>query len=154
MSVLRLIGITGLLLGLAAAPAAAQGRGDHDTPATQGGANGWQYRAQNCRASGDGWVMCRDANGYWQRDHYDPGWSSDYGYSGNFGYGGGYGNGGGYGVLPPQVIVHNLYRSGFSSISQPLLAGQFYQVKAIDPNGRKVKLYVDAYYGRIAKVKD
>jgi uncharacterized membrane protein YkoI len=34
-----------------------------------------------------------------------------------------------------------------------VLAGQFYQVKALDPYGRKVKIYVDAYSGRIAKVK-
>jgi uncharacterized membrane protein YkoI len=34
-----------------------------------------------------------------------------------------------------------------------VLAGRFYQVKALDPYGRKVKLYVDAYDGRIANVK-
>jgi Peptidase propeptide and YPEB domain len=42
---------------------------------------------------------------------------------------------------------------GFSNISRPALAGQFYQVKARDPNGHRVKLYIDAYSGRIVKVK-
>ena len=133
----RCIGIAGLLLGVAAAtPAAAQGRGDHDTPATQG-PSGWQYGAPGCRTSADGWVMCRDSNGYWQRDRYDPD------------FGGGYG----YDVLPPHVIVRDLQRNDFTYISQPLLEGRFYQVKALDPYGRNVKLYVDAYSGRIAKVK-
>jgi hypothetical protein len=44
-------------------------------------------------------------------------------------------------------------QSGFSYISRPALSGRFYQLKALDPNGRKVKLYVDAYDGRIVKVK-
>jgi hypothetical protein len=55
--------------------------------------------------------------------------------------------------VPPHVIVRYLHRSGFSYISRPALAGRFYQIKARDPNGRKVKLYVDAYNGRIVKVK-
>jgi hypothetical protein len=149
----RVIAIAGLLPGLdAAGPAAAQGRGDHDTPATQGQSESgrWQYRAPDCRTGADGWVMCRDRYGYWQRDHYDPDFNSGWGN----GYGGGYGGGYGYPVVAPQSIVHSLYRQGFSYISEPLLSGQFYQVKAIDPNGRKVKLYIDAYSGRIAKVKD
>jgi len=84
--------------------------------------------------------------------------NNNYGY-GNNNYGNGYGNGGygygygNYGVLPPHAIVRYLYRSNFSYISRPVLAGRFYQVKALDPRGRKVKLYVDAYNGRIAKVK-
>jgi len=152
-AVFRFIAIAGLLLGVGAAtPAAAQGRGDHDTPATQrqSESRGWQYQAPNCRTGADGWVMCRDSNGYWQRDHYDPNFGSGWG----SGYGGGYGGGYGYPVVPPQTIMHSLYRQGFSSVSQPMLAGQFYQVKARDPNGRKVKLWIDAYNGRIAKVKD
>ena len=146
MTLIRVIGIAGLLLGVAAAPpAAAQGRGDHDTPATQAPSESgrWQYRPPECRTSADGWVMCRDRDGYWQRDHYDP----------DFGYGQGYGGGYGYDVLPPYAIVRNLQRNNFTYISQPVLAGQFYQVKALDPYGRKVKVYVDAYSGRIAKVK-
>jgi len=38
-------------------------------------------------------------------------------------------------------------------ISRPALAGRFYQVKARTPDGHKVKLYIDAYSGRIVKVK-
>jgi hypothetical protein len=147
MTLMRVIGIAGpLLLGAAAAPpAVAQGRGDHDTPATQGQweSGRWQYSPPECRTSADGWVMCRDRDGYWRGDHYDP----------DFGSGQGYGGGYGYDVLPPYAIVGNLQRNNFTYISQPVLAGQFYQVKALDPYGRKVKIYVDAYSGRIAKVK-
>jgi hypothetical protein len=148
MTLVRFIVVAGLLLGASAAtPAAAQGRGDHDTPATQARSEsgGWQYRAPDCRTGSDGWVMCRDRNGYWQRDHYDQ----DFGGGWGNGYGGGYG----YGMLPPQAIVRSLHRDGFSYISEPVLSGRFYQVKALDPYGRKVKLYLDAYDGRIVKVK-
>jgi hypothetical protein len=103
----------------------------------------WQYSPPECRTSADGWVLCRDRDGYWQRDHYDP----------DFGSGQAYGGGYGYDVLPPYAIARNLQRNSFTYISQPVLAGQFYQVKALDPYGRKVKIYVDAYSGRIAKVK-
>ena len=147
MAPIRLL-IASLLLGMAAASsAAAQGRNDHDTPATQDASESGrpQYQAPDCQTGSDGWVMCRDGNGYWQRDRYDPDFGEDWGN----GYGGGYG----YGVLPPYEIVRYLHQSGFSYISPPALAGRFYQVKALDPNGRKVKLYVDAYSGRIAKVK-
>jgi hypothetical protein len=147
MAPIRLL-IVSLLLGMAAASsAAAQGRNDHDTPATQDRSESGrpQYQTPDCQTGSDGWVMCRDGNGYWERDRYDPDFGDDWGN----GYGGGYG----YGVLPPYEIVRYLDQSGFSCISQPALAGRFYQVKALDPNGRKVKLYVDAYSGRIAKVK-
>jgi hypothetical protein len=59
----------------------------------------------------------------------------------------------GHDVVSPRAIVHDLRMQGFSYISRPALAGQFYQVKARDPNGKKVKLSIDAYSGRIAKVK-
>jgi hypothetical protein len=152
---------------LLSAPAAAQGRGDHDTPATQSPSESgrWQYSAPDCRASDDGWVVCRDQDGYWQRDHYAPQFrdgrygeeGSDYGYG--YGYDYRYGNdNGGYGysndIVSPWSIVQDLRYQGFSYISQPALAGQFYQVKARDPNGHKVKLYIDAYSGRIVKVKE
>jgi len=73
--------------------------------------------------------------------------SSGYRYYGNAGYG--YNQS----VVSPRSIVRSLRHQGFSYISQPTLAGQFYQVKARDPNGHKVKLYIDAYSGRIVKVK-
>jgi opacity protein-like surface antigen len=77
------------------------------------------------------------------------------------GYGwnnGGYGwnNGHGYrqhGMVSPRSIVRNLQRHDYRYISRPVLSGRFYQVKAINPRGHKVKLYIDAYSGRIVRVK-
>lgn len=73
----------------------------------------------------------------------------------DWGWGNGWGNGGygNYGVVPPRWIVRNLARHHYSYITRPVLAGRYYQVKAIDPRGRKVKLYIDAYTGEIAKRK-
>jgi hypothetical protein len=89
-------------------------------------------------------------NGYGSQGYGNQGYGNQgYGNQG-YGYGNGYGN---YGVLPPYAIVRYLHRSGFSYISQPALTGRFYQLKARDPNGRKVKLYIDAYNGHIVKVK-
>ena len=102
-------------------------------------------------------------NGYADNGYYGSGgyYGSNGGYYGsNGGYyaGNGYGSGyrysdGGYHMLPPNAVARNLYRSGFSSISQPVFDGQYYQVKARDPGGRKVKLYVDAMNGQIVRVK-
>ena len=49
--------------------------------------------------------------------------------------------------------MRNLEQSDFRYISRPVLSGRFYQVKAVNPNGKKVKLYIDAYTGQIVKVK-
>ncbi len=49
--------------------------------------------------------------------------------------------------------MRNLERSDYRYISSPVLIGKFYQVKAVNPNGKKVKLYIDAYTGQIVKVK-
>ena len=104
---------------------------------------------------------------YYDRNYQSPegsNYESDYSY-GNRGYGYGYDNGygnGGYGygygygnyrVVSPYAIVRYLQRNNFTYISQPVLAGQVYQVKARDPRGHRVKLYVDAYNARIVKVK-
>jgi hypothetical protein len=114
-----------------------QGYGDEDSD--------YSYGSQGYGSQGYG------SQGYGSQGYGSQGYGSQ-GY-GNQGYGnGGYGYGN-YGVLPPHAIVRYLHRSGFSYISRPALAGRFYQVKARDPNGRKVKLYIDAYNGRIAKVK-
>ena len=56
-------------------------------------------------------------------------------------------------MVSPRWIVRNLQRSDYRYISRPVLSGRFYQVKAVNPNGHKVKLYIDAYTGRIVKVK-
>ena len=119
--------------------------------------NDWRYPSQ-----GDGDEDSNDSygnQGYGSQMAYGNQGYGNQGYGnrgygnqsyGNGGYGYGYGN---YGVVPPHTIVRYLHRSGFSYISRPALAGRFYQIKARDPNGRKVKLYVDAYNGRIVKVK-
>ena len=67
----------------------------------------------------------------------------------------GYDNGGynNRGVVSPRWIVRSLQRQDYRYISQPVLSGRFYQVKAVSPHGRKVKLYIDAYSGRIMRVK-
>jgi hypothetical protein len=111
-----------------------------------------------------------DDDRYYSNRYYDNGYYDDgSGYYNNYGNGGGYynydngsgyydnyGNGGygySYDIVSPRSIVQDLRYQGFSYISWPALAGRFYQVKARDPNGNKVKLYIDAYSGRIVKVK-
>ena len=102
--------------------------------------------------------MCRDRSGYWQRDHYDRRFGGGYrspadgdnDWNRNRDYGNDHGN---YGVLAPNLIARSLSRKNYSAITRPVLSGQFYQVKAIDPRGRNVKLYVDAYSGQIVKTK-
>jgi hypothetical protein len=89
------------------------------------GANNWRYRYQN----NGNYDYSRQRD--WNNDEYD--------YSQN--------------VVSPRSIVRNLQRSDYRNISRPVLSGNFYQVKAINPDGRKVKLYIDPYSGRIAKVK-
>ena len=81
-------------------------------------------------------------SGYRDRGYYDDsqrGWYDD-----------GYGR---HDMVSPRWIVRNLQRSDYRYISRPVLSGRFYQVKAVNPNGKKVKLYIDAYSGRIVKVK-
>ena len=58
-----------------------------------------------------------------------------------------------HGVISPRWIVRNLQRADYRYISQPVLNGRFYQVKAVNPNGHRVKLYIDAYSGRIVKIR-
>ena len=56
-------------------------------------------------------------------------------------------------VVSPRSIVRSLQRNDYSSISRPVLSGRFYQVKAVNPRGHYVKLYIDRYSGQIARVK-
>jgi hypothetical protein len=84
------------------------------------------------------------------------GWpnQSNYGHDGDRRWHGNWGHGyGHHRVLPPQRIVHTLARHRFTHISQPVLAGPYYQVKARDPRGHRVKLYINAYTGEIARWK-
>ena len=55
--------------------------------------------------------------------------------------------------ISPRRIVRNLERNDYRYISRPVLSGRFYQVKAVNPAGHKVKLYIDVYTGQIVKVK-
>jgi hypothetical protein len=154
MKTLVLSACAAALIATAAAPAFAGQltvRDDGPSGAIIGAADSRYYDQDGPSSSyGDDWRY--PSQGYGNQGYgngYGYGSGNNYGY-GNGGYGYGYGN---YGVVPPQAIVRSLYRSNFSSISRLVLAGRFYQVKALDPRGRKVKLYVDAYDGRIAKVK-
>jgi hypothetical protein len=95
-----------------------------------------------------------DNNGY-----YGSGWP--YQYQDNYDYNNysrqGDWNNGGYNyrqdTVSPRSIVRSLQRSDYRNISRPMLSGQFYQVKAINPRGHHVKLYIDRYSGQIARVK-
>jgi len=91
--------------------------------------NSWQYQNQD---------FDYDYNNY-DNNNYNNYGNGEYGYS--------------HDIVSPRSIVRDLRYQGFSYISRPALAGRFYQVKARDPNGHKVKLYIDAYSGRIVKVK-
>jgi hypothetical protein len=128
------------LIGAAAVPASA---GD---PSTSG----------NGRS---GAIIQVDGNRYYDGGR-NYGWSyPPYGYGNGWrgdrdrGYGNGWGYGNNHRMVSPRWIVRNLARANYSYITDPMLAGRFYQVKAIDPRGRKVKLYIDAYTGEIAKRK-
>jgi hypothetical protein len=99
----------------------------------QGRSYGWPYQQPN----------------YGYDDDDDDGWNHDRRrWHGDWGQG--YGH---YGVVPPHRIVRQLARHRFTHITQPVLAGPFYQVKARDPRGYKVKLYINAYTGEIARWK-
>jgi hypothetical protein len=67
---LRLVCLTALLMGgIASSVAAAPGRGDHDTPATQRQSDPPQrYDARACRTDENGWFVCRDGSGQWRRE--------------------------------------------------------------------------------------
>jgi hypothetical protein len=97
----------------------------YDNGGNSWGDNSWRYQYQDFRNYDDN-PRQRDWNngGYYRQD-----------------------------VVSPRSIVRNLQRNDYRNISQPVLSGRFYQVKAINPDGRKVKLYIDSYSGRIAKVK-
>jgi len=64
-----------------------------------------------------------------------------------------YGGYGYQGVVSPRWIVRSLQRQDYHHISRPVLYGRFYQVRAISPYGHYVKLYIDAYSGRIVRVR-
>jgi hypothetical protein len=96
-----------------------------------------------------GWPNQQSNYGYDDDDDDDDnGWRRDHRRYGNWGQG--YGH---HRVLPPHRIVHKLARHRFIHISQPVLAGPYYHVKARDPRGYRVKLYINAYTGEITRWK-
>jgi hypothetical protein len=56
-------------------------------------------------------------------------------------------------VLPPQEIGKILRANGFAPQATPVRNGEAYQVRAIDPRGRQVRLAIDARYGDILMVR-
>jgi hypothetical protein len=150
-NLMRAVWLGGLLLCAAAAPAAAQGRGDHDTPATQRKSEGDErlYVGRFCRTDDDGWVRCRDRDGRWRRARADPNfgdWWEDL-----------------WDDLdddPPRrrrmidgdIVARQLYRRGFEDLRDMKLRGNVYSAKAIDRRGRPVIVTVDPYSGEIIDV--
>jgi hypothetical protein len=57
----------------------------------------------------------------------------------------------GDGIMPPQAIGRIVMRQGFSEFSPPRLAGDVYIVHAVDEDGARVRLVIDAYNGRILR---
>jgi peptidase YpeB-like protein len=105
--------------------------------------------------SGSGAIIRVDDNRYYDDGYYDRGdYNSQYQYQ-NRGYNDDwrYSDYDNRGIVSPRWIVRNLERSDYRYISRPVLSGRFYQVKAVNPNGKKVKLFIDAYTGQIVKVK-
>jgi hypothetical protein len=56
-------------------------------------------------------------------------------------------------TVSPGSVVHYLQRQDYRHISKPIRSGRFYQVRATNAHGHKVKLYIDAHSGRIVDVK-
>ncbi len=116
-------------------------------------ASAGQFNAPVDSGSGSGALIRVDDNRYYNDSYYYDSGYRDRGYYDNSQrawYDDGYGR---HDMVSPRWIVRNLQRSDYRYISRPVLSGRFYQVKAVNPNGKKVKLYIDAYSGRIVKVK-
>jgi hypothetical protein len=148
---IHIICLGSLLLGAMALPAAAQGRGDHDTPWTQrrDEAATPQYRQGFCHVEGV-WLVCRDGVGNWRRHsaHPQARWEWDDNRRQH-----------GYGwhhersrMLDGKVIGRRLHERGFRDLRDMKLRGDVYSAKAIDPYGRRVIVSVDPYTGRIVDV--
>jgi hypothetical protein len=54
-------------------------------------------------------------------------------------------------VMPPRAIGRIVMQQGYSGFSPPRLAGDVYIVNAIDQDGARVRLVIDAYDGRILR---
>lgn len=53
------------------------------------------------------------------------------------------------GPIPPQRVLAQLRRRGFSDISRPLFDGSVYLIEGLNPRGLRVRLVIDAYDGEI-----
>ncbi|TXN84598.1 hypothetical protein [Methylobacterium sp. WL8] len=52
-------------------------------------------------------------------------------------------------IMPPRAVAWRLGERGFSGISRPRFDGRAYVVEAFNPNGARVRLFVDARDGAI-----
>jgi hypothetical protein len=55
------------------------------------------------------------------------------------------------GIIPPHAIGRIVMRHGYSGFSPPRLAGDVYIVHAVDVDGARVRLVIDAHDGRILR---
>lgn len=53
--------------------------------------------------------------------------------------------------LPPQAVVRIVAQHGFTDFSPPRLSGDVYIVHAVDDDGARVRLVIDAHDGRILR---
>ena len=115
-----------LLQGLTGLAQGLQDNNRHNNDYYDNGGSNWRYQYQNNGSYSD-YMRQQDWNnrGYYYRQD----------------------------VVSPRSIVRSLQRNDYSNISRPVLSGNFYQVRAVSPNGHNVKLYIDPYSGRIARVK-
>ena len=139
-----LLACASIVLTMGASAALADDNRYYDNGYYDNGGNNWQdnnrYNNNYYDNGANIWRFLYQNNGYYSDYSRQRDWNNDgYDYSQN--------------VVSPRSIVRYLQRHGYSYISNPALAGRLYQVKAINPDGRKVKLYIDAYSGRIVKVK-
>lgn len=132
------------LLCTAGTAALAQGRGDHDTPATQRQSESGRQYQPKCRTDSDGWVWCRGGSGQWYRHHRESGyqdwdwWNNDDAWWSDSDR-----------VLSRNTVIRQLKRRNYADLRDMKLTGNVYTLKAIDPKGRAVRLRVDGTTGRI-----
>lgn len=126
MKKLLLLACATIVLAIGASAASAEDNRYYDDGYYYNGHHSWQYLYQDYRNYGDNW----------RQRHWNNG-GDDYRHD----------------VVSPRSIVRNLERNDYRNISWPVLSGRFYQVKAVNSDGHRVKLYIDRDSGRIVKVK-
>ena len=57
-----------------------------------------------------------------------------------------------FGGLPPREIVAIVRAKGLEPLSRPMRQGSVYGLRALDPSGREMQVFVDARGGRILRV--